>query len=94
MAAEDSGADHDRPEKQQHPQHISVQHGIAEQNSDQSEGSTRGAQGEVKLLAGAGRIAQQNQQDRGDDDVDDQQNDTGGALSPRAENGSACDLAS
>ena len=65
MGAQDSAADDHGAEQQQHAQNVGVQHGIAQQDSDQTKASARGAEGEVQALPGATGETQKHQQYRG-----------------------------
>jgi ankyrin repeat protein len=58
---QNSCADHDGAGQQQHAQDIGVQHGIAEQDSDQAEGRAGRTEGEVQSFLGTARVAQQDQ---------------------------------
>jgi len=62
--------------EQEHAQHSGMQGGVAQQNSQQTEGSAGGTEGEIQALTGVGGVAQENEQHRGDDGVDSEQRDS------------------
>ena len=75
MSAKDDGSDEHGTTQQQHAQYIGVKYRIAHQDAHESEGGAGRAKGEIKLFLRAMRNPQQDQQDRGDDDVDGEQDD-------------------
>src|ERR1039458_2748368 len=75
VVAEDYCSDEHGAKQQQHARHVSVEYGIAQQNSYQPEGSAGRAESEIKLLLRAMREAQQDQKDGQNDHINSQKND-------------------